>query len=307
MENKIENTVEVSKKIWDGKWNTKRFVTYIVTAFVIAWILQIIASVFTLKGNTIVFQLILAVSMYAPFVATLVAGIPLRGMGWKPKFKGNILAMVAAWFGPLLFTVLGALLYYMIFPSRLDFTGKYLISIAGENVIEQLATAGFTLELYMLVAMVQCVTYAPFINMFAALGEEVGWRGAMQPMLIDRFGKRKGLLLGGFIWGAWHWPVMTLAGYEYGLNYWGYPILGMMLFCILTTVMGILLATWYDKTKCIWIPSLAHGAFNAAATMPALLLDTDYMNQLILGPAPVGIISMLPMLIVAVWLLIKEK
>ena len=36
------------------------------------------------------------------------------------------------------------------------------------------------------------------------VGGEVGWRGAMDPMLKDHFGKVKGSIIGGAIWGVWH-------------------------------------------------------------------------------------------------------
>jgi membrane protease YdiL (CAAX protease family) len=38
----------------------------------------------------------------------------------------------------------------------------------------------------------------------AALFEEIGWRGYLQPMLVSRFGVRRGILLVGLIWGAFH-------------------------------------------------------------------------------------------------------
>ena len=62
------------------------------------------------------------------------------------------------------------------------------------------------------------VTLAPVINMFAALGEEAGWRGYMMPHLKKQLGLLNGRLLGGVIWGVWHWPLMLLVGYEYGTN-----------------------------------------------------------------------------------------
>lgn len=298
----LNNVGELAPRTWDDK----KFVKYIIGSFGIAWVLQVVASMMAWKGNQIAFSMILAVSMYAPFVGTLLAGIPLRGMGWKPKFKGNFLAIVAAWIGPIVLTVLGAVLYFVVFPERLDFTGKYLVASVGETAMQQLEAAGITPELYLVIALIQCITYAPFVNMFAALGEEVGWRGAMQPMLNDRFGKRTGRILGGIIWGAWHWPVIALAGYEYGTNYWGYPMFGMLLFCLFTIAAGTLEDALYEKSKCIWIPSLMHGSINAIATVPMMVGGSEYMDQMILGPAPVGIISMIPMLMVAIWVLVKK-
>lgn len=294
--------MEENRMTWDGK----KFLKYIIWSFSIAWVLQVLASMMAWKGNQIAFTLILAVSMYAPFLATLLAGIPLRGMGWKPKFKGNIGAIVAAWFVPVVFTLLGAVIYFVVFPNRLDFTGEYLRASAGDAAIEQLAAAGITPQMYVLIGLLQCLTYAPLINMFATLGEEVGWRGAMQPMLTDRFGKRKGRILGGVIWGAWHWPVMILAGYEYGLDYWGYPFLGMIVFCLFTIAAGTLEDALYEKSKCIWIPSLMHGSINAVCTVPLMIGGSEYLNQMIIGPAPIGILSGIPLLIMAVVVLIKK-
>lgn len=299
----LNKVIGVRERSWDGK----RFVKYIIGSFGIAWVLQVIASMMSWKGNQIAFTLILAVSMYAPFVGTLIAGIPLRGMGWKPKFKGNMKHILLAWFVPVIFTALGAVLYFVIFPNRLDFTGEYLRAAGGEAAIEQLAAAGITPKMYLLIGLIQCLTYAPLVNMFAALGEEVGWRGAMQPMLNDRFGKRVGRIIGGVIWGAWHWPVMTLAGYEYGLNYWGYPILGMVAFCLFTIAAGALEDALYERSKSIWIPSLMHGSINAIATVPMMVGGSAYMDQMILGPIPMGLISGIPLLVIALVVLVKEK
>ena len=68
---------------------------------------------------------------------------------------------------------------------------------------------------------------APAINMFPALGEEAGWRGYMMPRLKERFGLLNGRLLGGVVWGVWHWPLMLLVGYEYGTNFWAHRCWGL--------------------------------------------------------------------------------
>ncbi len=296
----------MSQKNWKI-WNKKQFTIFIIGAFVIGWVLQAVGSILALQGNMAGFTALLTMAMYAPFLATLIARIPLKGMGFKPKLKGKLRFWLAVWFLPGVFTILGGILYYVIFPSRLDLTGQYLVLQAGEAAMQQLEAQGITIPMCLVIMTVQIFTYAPLINMFAALGEEVGWRGAMQPMLNDRFGKKKGRILAGVIWGAWHWPVMIIAGYEYGLVYFGAPFLGMALFCLITTVMCILLDVAYEKTGCIWVPSLGHGAINAAAALPVMVLNVDYADQMIIGPSPVGIISVLPALVFAVIVLMKDK
>lgn len=284
----------------------KKIYAYLGWSFGIAWVLQVIASVLVKGGNQIGFTLTLSVSMYAPLIAVFLSRNSIREMGWKPKLKGNWRSILLAWFLPGVLSILGAVLYFVIFPNRFDLTGAYIVATMGEDALEQLEAQGMTFPVYLIISAVSSMLYAPWINMFFALGEEAGWRGYLYPQLKVKFGKAKGRILSGVIWGAWHWPIMILAGYEYGSEYWGAPVLGMVVFCLYTTVVGILLDEVYERTNCIWVPSLAHGAINAS-TIPVLVLNPMYSDQLILGPMPIGLISMLPAVVLAVWVLVKRK
>lgn len=292
------------------KTTKKQFTIYMIAVFVIAWMLQSIASVFAMQGNLTVFRVMLSVTMFVPFAATLIAKIPLKGMGWIPKLKGKVrYIFVALWLNSALM-VLGAGLFFLIFSKSFDtdltnFTNT-LISQAGEQVLDQLASQGLTVEMYLIISVAQALTIAPFMNMFVALGEEVGWRGTMNPYLKDKLGVVKGRILSGAIWGAWHWPVMILAGYEYGKEYIGAPVLGPIVFCLCTVAMGILLDDVYEKTGCIWFPSLMHGSVNAFATIFPYLVKTEYSTYSILGPAYNGLIAMIPLLIAAAIILMRS-
>jgi membrane protease YdiL (CAAX protease family) len=242
--------------------------------------------------------------MFMPFLATFIAKIPLKGMGWIPKLKGNIGWILLAWFGPMVLTILGAVIFYIIFPDRLDWSGSYMASQYGEEMMAELQSTGITIPLLTIITIVQACSYAPIINGLFGLGEEVGWRGVMYPMLKDKLGRVKGMILGGVIWGAWHWPIMVFAGYEYGLEYWGAPFLGMAMFCLYATVAGIILDVLYEKTKCIWVPSVGHGAINATVGVPVLMLNAEFADQLTIGPLPNGIIAMIPYIITAILLLV---
>ena len=283
--------------------NDKTLCKYLLGAFGLAWPIQALAAWFFRQGQAQVYQLLLMLSMYAPFAAVLLARIPLRGMGWKPQLKGNVRWLFAAWFVPAVLGLLGAALYFGLFPSRLDLTGAYLTAQLGEAGMAQLEAAGLSVKSYVLVQAAAALGYAPWLNMLAALGEEVGWRGALYPRLKERFGTVKGRLVGGLIWGVWHWPIMVLAGYEYGLHYWGAPLLGMLLFCIFTIAAGTLLDLVYEKTSCLWFPSLAHGAINAFAGLPLLVLNPAYADRLTVGPLMIGVLGGLPMILLSAWVL----
>lgn len=273
--------------------------TYLIWAFALAWALQAAAIAFAWRGDAQAFRLILGVSMYAPFAAVLLARIPLRGMGWKPVLRGKTKHFFAAWFGPAVLTLLGGALYYLLFPTHFDRSGALISAQLGEAGLAQLEATGMTLWTYVLVQFASTLTWAPLFNMLFALGEEVGWRGALYPMLKARCGTARGRLLGGLIWGVWHWPVMILAGYNYGTEYWGAPVLGPLVFCLGTAALGILFDWLYEKTRCIWVPSLAHGAYNAVAGLPSLFLAPAAARFSTLGPAPIGLIAGLPLFLLA--------
>ena len=242
----------------------KQFSIYMVVAFGLAWIMEIIASIFSNNGNQMVFAVILMITMFMPFLGVLIARIPLKGMGWVPHLKGKIRYVFFALWMPALLSIVGGVLFFVFFPNTFDsefLTMRGMLEEAG--ALEQLEAQGFTMPMYILITAIQAVTYVPFLNMFVALGEEVGWRGALYPYLKGKFGVTKGRIVGGTIWGAWHWPIMIFAGYEYGKEYIGAPVLGPIVFCICTVMMGILFDYVYEKTETIWLPSLMHGATNA--------------------------------------------
>lgn len=289
------------------KISRKQFTVYMTAAFGLAWILEIIASIFGNKGNQMLFTILLVVTMFMPFLGVLIAGIPLKGMGWVPHLKGKIRYVFFALWMPAFLSIIGGVLFFAIFPDAFDSEFLTLHGMLEEaGALEQFEAQGITMPMYMLITSIQAVTWGPFINMFAALGEEVGWRGAMYPYLKEKLGVTRGRIAGGAVWGAWHWPLMIFAGYEYGKEYIGAPVLGPVVFCICTVMMGILLDYVYEKTETIWLPSLMHGAINAFTTF-AYLTKPEYADKAILGPAYIGIISMIPMIITAAVICVKKK
>lgn len=286
------------------KDNTLR--KYLLWAFALAWPLQILASRMALQGNQAGFTITLAVSMFAPLAAVWLATGSLRGVGWKPNLRGNIRWYLAAWFCPPLLCVLGAALYFLIFPSHFDGTGAAYLAALPPEAQQQFQAQALPASFFILISALAAISYAPFLNVIPCLGEEAGWRGFLTPHLTERFGRVKGTLLSGVIWGVWHWPVILFAGYEYGLAYWGAPVLGPLLFCVITTALGVLSSLLYEKTGSIWVCALGHGAFNAFANIPSLLLVPDSGYQQTVGPFANGLIGGLPLMLLALFVLLKK-
>lgn len=277
----------------------KKMFRYLLSVFVIAYIIQFAAAGLYRNGQTQTGQLVIAAMMFVPLLSVILSGSSLKGMGWKPVLKGNMKLILTAWFLPAVLTALGTAIYFLIFPGHFDLSGA-ILNEAAPNALEALEAQGITYPMCVLITSAGCLTYAPLINMFPAVGEEAGWRGYLYPELKKLYGRKKGILLGGVIWGAWHWPLIWLIGYEYGIDYPGFPVTGMVLFCIFTVCGGVLHDVLYEKSRCIWIPAVFHGALNAAATIPLAICRTDTGPARLLGPAPNGLIAGLPLMIAAV-------
>ena len=289
----------------DVDFNKKQVAKYLAWTFALAYIIQGIAAHLYHHGSTMTGQLVIAAMMFVPALGVLLSGAGWSGMGWKPRLRKNYKSILIAWFAPMALTAVGAGLYFLCFPGHFDLTGEYLAAGGGAEALRQMEAQGISYPMYALIGAIGGVTYAPLINSILGLGEEIGWRGFLYPQLKARFGQKTGRLLGGVIWGAWHWPLIWLIGYEYGAaagnraGYFGFPVVGMLLFCVITVGWGILHDWLYEKSGSIWVPSLLHGAINAAATIPLAICLTDTGSARLLGPAPMGILAGLPLLIAA--------
>ena len=251
-------------------------------------------------------SIIIMAIMFMPLLGALLSGHTLKGMGWKPSFKGKGRYWLFAWLMPGIVSVLGGLLFFAVFPKAFDLSGAAMVAGAGEDALRQLEASGMTYKTYIFLGIVQSLTISPVINAIPAVGEEAGWRGVMTPYFKEKYGRRTGLIISGIIWGIWHWPLMILIGYEYGTVYYGAPFLGPPVFCLITVCLGILLDHVYDKGKSIWLPAVLHGSFNSWGTSPMALMSPAFGGLTILGPAPNGLLAGIPLLICALILLKKE-
>ena len=127
--------------------------------------------------------------------------------------------------------------------------------------------AGSTL---VIVLAFQMILEGSLLGLVVAFGEEYGWRGFLQPQLI-RVGKKRGVLLVGLIWGAWHYPVIWM-----GHNYPGHPIAGTFLMTIFCVLLAFVIGHAVLKTGSVWL----------AAFLLAITDQTaNYFGGLIYTPA----------------------
>jgi len=93
----------------------------------------------------------------------------------------------------------------------------------------------------------------------AALGEEVGWRGFLLPILRP-LGTWPALLLTGLAWGPWHAPLILL-GYNYGTTN---PV-GVVLMTVTTMLIGVVFGWLRMRSASVYPSAFAHGALNGTS------------------------------------------
>ena len=303
MNKNISENNGLSKKEYgekDKKIIRKRVIIYTILTFLLVWGVMIPYSICGGKYNSKAMELMLIYSMLCPALSVIITrkitnegydmtgpksmklGIDLRNKKW--------IFYILAFILPIVYFDLGELIYYAIFPKTLDFS--------------QLNNLGIPKELLFLLPL--SVIASTFIFSFGALGEEIGWRGYLYPKLEELFGTTKAVIIGGIIWGVWHYPALY-AGHNFGHNYIGEPWTGFIVFTIFTIVVGAILYYFTKRTDSVWGAAFMHAANNAFSS--ATILGLAYSDKKISGlalesPIRLLIIS-IPVIILGIFSLIR--
>ncbi len=295
------------------KQDLKRVLIYIIITFLLTWVYSLlivypIANGEALNGvPALATQLVVAAAMFFPAIGVLLTRlITKEGFkdAWlKPHIKGNIKTYLLAWFGPGILTFAGMGLYFLLFPDKLDLNFSYFIATL-EAAGAPMETLPIPIGLLMFVQCVQAFFMAPIMNFVTCFGEEWGWRGYLLPKVSKHFSTVPTLLITGIIWGLWHAP-LTAIGHNYGLGYPGFPFTGIAMMCLFCSVLGVFMSYITLKTKSCIPAILAHGAINGIAAI-GIYFTFDGGNPFI-GPAPTGIIGLIPFILVAIPMVIYLK
>jgi membrane protease YdiL (CAAX protease family) len=228
---------------------------------------------------------------FAPALGNAVTRLATRE-GWSnmllwPKLRRGWPVYLAASILPLVAILLGGAIYFLIFPGEFDLSMAYAretgrVAAAGTPaaILGQEILTGLSLVLLLT---------------FVIWGEEFGWRAYLLPKLMP-LGGRKAVLLVGAIWGAWHWPMIFL-GFQYGLHYWGAPIIGPLLFVLIILSPSVVYSWMTLRTGSVWPACLAHAVNNAFCVMTTYFVKGE-PNALI-GPGVEGIVGCLGYVLLA--------
>jgi uncharacterized protein len=139
-------------------------------------------------------------------------------------------------------------------PAAIHLVGVVILSIAGLAVFvapQMSGSVGF--------AIFKILTGLVIGTLFA-LGEEIGWRGYMLPLLLG-FGVVPAMLIVGFLHGVWHLPIMLTTDYYHNT---GNPLLVVPLFLVTLTLAGVFYGFLRIWTGSVWPVAIAHAAANTA-------------------------------------------
>jgi membrane protease YdiL (CAAX protease family) len=275
----------------------KRLILFVIFAIGLGWLTFLMIPFLGVEYGQMSSTVFLIIAMFVPTISNILTRLitkeGFQNMYLRPNFKGNIKAYLLVFFGPTILLFLSAAFYFLIFPGNFD---------SELTMVKASGIAGISPINVILIMSLQVIILGPIINIIPTLGEELGWRGYLLPKLQEFVSDRKALVITGAIWGIWHLPAIVM-GHNYGTNYIGYPVLGILAMIIFCIVLGIIEGYATIKLKSAVPAAMIHSTVNAGAGFPIVLAKGGYNT--LLGPAITGLIGGLPFLIVAVILFIK--
>ena len=210
------------------------------------------------------------VFLFSPLIGCVVARLVTRegfrdGILW-PRFSGNAKAYVLALVLPLLAGLLGA--------------ATCAIALHAGPTLK--LEGGLRMACLSLLLLFAQVYYVAFIT----AGEELGWRALLYDKLEILLGTNGSVIVGGIIWGVWHFPALYYDGLNFGKEYPGFPFVGILLMCISTIFMGAALQLVRKMSGSVIPACIFHGVVDSVyGGLLSLFLDAELVrrHQFIIG------------------------
>lgn len=275
------------------KMTKKRLVIYLLLAFLLVWIPTILFAVNGGDYESGAMDFILTYSMLCPGIAMLVTrfvtkeGYGVNGKGFlqlgidfkNKKWVWYIFAIIC----PIIYMDLGVGLLYLLFPQCFN-----------PEMLKVHEVTKDMLWMYPVVGITSTVMVS-----VGALGEEIGWRGYMIPKLEEIFGLKKAIIVGGIIWGIWHFPANYI-GHNFGTGYWGEPWSGFLIFTICTVFMGAVLVLVTKKTESIWPATFLHAVNNSGANILSAFFDRSQLTGIWSETVVTAAIQFVPVILLGI-------
>ena len=195
--------------------------------------------------------------MWTPALAALltckILNINLGMLGWK---WGQSRWHVMAYLTPILYLMLASAALLLIGCADFD-PAKFLKKSA-----DWMGLSAWSASATMTLSVTWLMVFAVIAAMSRTLGEEMGWRGFLTPLLARKFSFPVAALLTGLIWSLWHYPILIYGNYigEYG---YGVPtLISVINYTIMTTALSFPLAYLRLRSGSLWPAVLFHAVHN---------------------------------------------
>lgn len=192
--------------------------------------------------------------MWCPGVAAILTQLifqrSLRGLGWQ---AGRLKYWLWSYGLPVLY---GGVVYGIVWLTGL---GKLVPFERAYQVAGQMSIGVRSQVIFLIIYILGMGTIGVVINMTAALGEELGWRGLLVPQLYQELSFTQTAILSGIIWAIWHSPVILFADYNnVGVSAW----YGLACFAVMVIGMSFAFAWLRLKSGSLWTAVIFHASHN---------------------------------------------
>ena len=289
----------------NSKLETKRLLIYLILSFGMAWA---IFFVFILTGHTWVdadqsLLSFVSLGMLCPVIAHLLTRWITRE-GYAMTGEGSMLLGISFKNKKWIF-----FLFAMLIP--------WVYGELGNGLVLLFSPACFEPEYYKILEIekklipiipITCIVTGT-IGSFAAFGEEGGWRGYMMPKLISLIKMKKAVIVGGIIWGLWHVPLICV-GHNFGMDYPGFPYLGVLAMCIYPVFTGIILTYVTVRSQSVWPAAILHGVNNASPSILQAFMNPEKFTGLMSNSVARALVYAIPVMIIGcicLWRLCRDN
>ena len=190
---------------------------------------------------------------FAAIITKLIHQRNLKGLGWTwGKSRYQLISLVL----PFVIALIGFGLVWILGFGNL--VSEPYIAEAQAGISAQFGINISSNFLLILMVIILNSTIGLLIG-FAAIGEEIGWRGFLVPELFKQMSYTKTSIVSGIIWSAFHFPLLfVIIAPKLEVSVW--PLL------ISTTISGIglsfILAWLRLKSGSLWTAVIFHAALN---------------------------------------------
>ena len=230
--------------------------------------------------------------MFVPCVAAIITS--------RPYFKKQkVLGFNRCKFGYAALAVLIPFVYYAGSYALFWLFAKGSFGNNYSSLVEQ--AAAFQGGLSDSAAIVSALIVMIPINVIAALGEEVGWRGFMYPLMRKLWGWKMAIVASGAIWALWHLPLVLTELYYHGTALW----FRVPMFVLYIFAATIIISWLRAKSNSVWPAILFHASLNYFDQIVFQSFTKHADSAYFVGET--GVISVAFTIIIAAIILVKDR